>query len=232
MPDLLGVIKTARAMTDRVLVAYSGGKDSVVTLDLCCRHFPQVAAFFMYQVPGLSFQERQLRWVEARYGIEIMRLPHFETADFLRYGVYGNDDGAVRRVSIAEVYAYVREQTGCYWIAAGERIADSIVRRAMILHDGTINGKRGRIFPVAYWTKAQVMSYIRQRGLRVSEEAAVLGHSFRDLSPQTLAAVKQHYPADYQRIVAMYPLAEAGAKWQEFYGSREAAEQPEQVPAV
>jgi phosphoadenosine phosphosulfate reductase len=138
----------------------------------------------------------------------------------------------VRPVSIAETDAYRREQTGLYWIAAGERIADSIVRRAMIVKDGTINENRGRIFPLAYWRKAHVNSYIKQRSLRVSEEAAVLGHSFRDLSPKTLALVKQHYPADYERIVAMYPLAEAAVKHEEFYGRREAEEQPEQVPAV
>lgn len=223
MPDLLGVIKTARAMTDRVLVAYSGGKDSVVTLDLCCRHFPQVEAFFLYKVPGLEFEERSLRWAEAKYGLQIMRLPHFVTSCMLRDGDLGTADSSVAAVTIADIYAHVRKQTGTYWIAAGERIADSLVRRAMILHDGTINDKRGRIFPVAYWTKAHVMSYIKQRGLYLGEWSCLLGHS-NFFGPKKLSLIKQHYPADYQRIIAMYPLAEAGAKWQEFYGSREADE--------
>ena len=228
MPDLLAVVRTAATMTDRVLVSYSGGKDSVVTLDLCHKHFAHVGAFFMYHVPGLSFQERTLRWAEHRYGLSILRIPHWEVADFLRRGTYHQPDPRVRTVSIAEVYAYLRDETGTFWIAAGERIADSIVRRAMIVKDGTINAKRGRVFPIAHWTKAHVKAYVARHGLRVSEETSVFGYSFRDLSPKSLALMKQHYPEDYERIRAMYPLAEAGVKWQEFYGQG----QPDEAPAV
>ena len=46
-------VETAAAITDRVLVAFSGGKDSVVTLDVCVRHFAHVEGFFMYQVLSL-----------------------------------------------------------------------------------------------------------------------------------------------------------------------------------
>lgn len=232
MPDLLAVVKTAAQLTDRVLVGYSGGKDSVVTLDLCARHFRNVRAFFMYQVPGLSFQEKALRWAEHRYALEIIRIPHFEVSAFLRRGTYHEPDATVRPVSVAETYAYLRELTGFYWIAAGERIADSTVRRAMIVKDGSINQHRGRIYPLADWRKHHVAAYIKQRRLRVSEEAAVLGHSFRDLSPRTLLSVKQHYPADYDRILSMYPEAEAGVQWEILYGSGQSQEQPEQIPAV
>lgn len=217
---MLSVVRAASALTDRVLVSFSGGKDSVVTLDLCSRHFATVQAFFMYQVPGLSFQERELRWAEARYGIQIVRLPHFDVSDYFNHGTYHNVTDAPR-VSIKDIYEHVRALTGIAWIAAGERIADSIVRRAMIVKDGTINKKRGRIFPIAHWNKQHVSTYIRQNGLRVSEESRVLGFSFRDLSPKCLSAVKKHYPDDYKRIVSMYPLAEAGVKWWEFYGDKQ-----------
>ena len=229
MPDLLGVVRTAATLTNRVLVSYSGGKDSVVTLDLCSKHFEQVAAFFMYQVPGLSFQERTLRWAEAKYGIEILRVPHFEVADFLRFGTYHDEDATVRPVAVNELYAYVREQSGTYWIAAGERIADSILRRAMIKHDGTIDDKRGRIYPLAHWTKAHVKAYVARYGLRTAEEAQYLGHSFRDLSAKTLVLVKQHYPEDYERILRMYPLAEAAVKQREFYGGEHNGEPADQL---
>lgn len=225
MPDLLGVLRTASAMTDRVLVAFSGGKDSVVTLDLCARFFPTVQAFFMYHVPDLSFQERELRWAERKYSIEVIRIPHFDVSHTMRTGAYNAlADVDVPNVKITDTYDYLREQTGIYWIAAGERIADSIVRRAMIVKDGTINAKRGRIFPVAHWRKADVLAHVKRNNLRVSEEARILGHSFRDLRPETLALVKQHYPQDYEKIIALYPFAEAGVKWWEMYGAEKAAE--------
>lgn len=230
MPDLYNVVRTAAAMTDRVLVSYSGGKDSVVTLDLCSKHFKHVDAFFMYQVPGLSFQERTLAWAEARYGITIVRLPHWEVSEFFRLGSYHDWDDSVKQTRIADVYGYVREKTGTFWIAAGERIADSIVRRAMIVKTGTIDPKRGRIYPLAHWTKKHVERYVEHHSLRVSEEQAVLGHSFRDLLPKSLAAVKKHYPKDFERIVSVYPLAEAGVKWWEFYGSKKQSEQVPELP--
>lgn len=222
MPDLLGVVRTGAMLTDRVLVAFSGGKDSVVTLDLCAKHFARVEAFFMYQVPGLSFQERQLQWAEARYGLQITRIPHFEVSDFLRDGTYADTwNETVPLVGILQVYNYLREQTGIYWIAAGERMCESIIRRAMIVRDGTINEKRGRIFPVAHWRKADVLAYIRRNKLRMPEEERLYGHSFGDLDPKSLYLLKQHYPEDFEKVLAMYPRAEAGVKWWEMYGESE-----------
>ena len=221
MPDLLGVVRTASLLTDRVLVSYSGGKDSVVTLDLCAKHFEHVTVFFMYTVPGLSFQERQLAWAENRYGTQILRVPHFEVSDFLRDGTYADTwDETVPLVKIAQVYNYMRERTGVYWIAAGERIADSIIRRAMIVKDGTINRKRGRIFPVAHWRKADILAYIKRNNLRIAEETAIFGHSFRSLEPTELYLLRQHSPEDFEKVLAMYPRAEAGVKWWEMYGDK------------
>ena len=68
-------------VTDSVIVAFSGGKESVVTLDLCSRYFKNIKAFFMYIVPDLSFQERTLEWYEKRYQIEIMRILLFIDQD-------------------------------------------------------------------------------------------------------------------------------------------------------
>jgi phosphoadenosine phosphosulfate reductase len=231
MPDLLGVLQTAATMTDRVLVAFSGGKDSVVTLDLCVKHFATVQPFFMYHVPGLSFQDRELAWAEQKYGVEIIRLPHFDTARLMATGAYNAaGDQSVAKLKITDIYDHLRKQTGIHWISAGERIADSIVRRAMIVKSGTIDAGRGRIYPVAHWRKAHVLAYIKTNNLRVSEEARILGHSFRDLRPAVLYAVKQQYPADYEKIIAMYPFAEAGVKWWEMYGAdKEAAKRAERA---
>ena len=88
-------VETAAAITDRVLVAFSGGKDSVVTLDVCMRHFAHVEGFFMYQVRGLSFQESIIRYYEDKYGIPIHRIPHFELSSSLRYGLFPTCDIAV-----------------------------------------------------------------------------------------------------------------------------------------
>lgn len=55
-----------------------------------------------------------------------------EVSEFFKYGTFRASDYNVPIISINEIYTYLRETTGIWWIAAGERINDSIVRRAMI----------------------------------------------------------------------------------------------------
>ncbi|MGE4537612.1 MAG: phosphoadenosine phosphosulfate reductase family protein [Desulfovibrio sp.] len=208
--------QAASAITDRVLVGVSCGKDSVVTLDLCVRHFKHVEAFFMYYVKGLEFQEAALRHYEKRYGITIHRIPHFMLSEWLRYGTFRLMDFDTPIVSVRETYDYLREKTGIYWIACGERISDSIVRRAMIKHSGSIDADRGRFYPVAEWKKADIVAYIRQRRLFLGPESAKLGFSFRSLMPLDLMKIREHFPDDFNRIKVWFPLVEASIKQYEY----------------
>jgi len=220
---LLHPVQAAAALTDSVIVGFSGGKDSVVTLDLCVRHFRRVGVYFLYYVPGLSFQERILRWAEQRYALDIYRLPHFELAQFLQLGTWRPVDLAVPTIGVGEMYAHLRAHFGIHWIAGGERIADSIWRRAMIKQSGAVDRKRGRVYPVAHFTKAHILSYIKAHHLQVSEESRVLGFSFRSLQSDDLIKIRQHYPMDFVRIKAMFPLVEAGIKHIEWYESPQQA---------
>lgn len=215
---LFDPIKTQASVTDSVIVAFSGGKDSIVTLDLCFRYFKRVQPFFMYLVPDLEFQERMLRWYEKKYKTEIMRIPHFEVSDFLKYGSFTLRDFDVDIVKINDIYEYMRQETGIHWIAAGERCADSIVRNAMIKQSGSIDHKRGRFYPLAYWKKQEILQYIKHKKLYLSPEQKRLGFSFRSLAGSELAVIKEHYPDDYEKILKVYPFAEAGVMRYQEYG--------------
>lgn len=205
-------IKTQSKVTDAVLVAFSGGKDSIATLDLCMRYFDHVQPFFMYLCPGLEFQEQTLDWYERRYGTKIVRLPHFEVSNFMRYGSFREPDPRVSIVSIADMYGYLRLETDITWIAAGERIADSIVRRAMIKNSGTIDRERARFYPIANWTKREVLDYIKHHRLKLPRDSQGLGFSFRSLDGRELAYIKHFYPSDYERILSLYPFAGAAVE--------------------
>lgn len=215
---LFDPIKTQAGVTDSVLVSFSGGKDSVVTLDLCYKYFDTVKAFFMYLVPGLEFQESMLRRYEKKYGLEIMRIPHFELSNLLKYGSFTLPDDEMQIVDISDIYEYVREKTGVHWIAAGERINDSIIRRAMIKKSGSIDSKRGRFYPLAYWSKKDVVDYIKFKRLYLSPEQKKLGFSFRSLAGNELAVIKKEYPNDYEKILKMFPFAGAAVERYEAYG--------------
>lgn len=215
---LFDPIKTQSKITDSVIVGFSGGKDSIVTLDLCMRYFKNCVPFFMYLVPELEFQEKMLRYYENRYDTEIIRIPHFECSNFLKYGCFTAMDWDVDIVGVNDTYAYLRELTGYHWISAGERCADSIVRNAMIKKSGSVDYKRGRFYPLAYWKKAEILQYIKQKKLYLTKEQREIGFSFRSLAGNELAVIKELYPVDYEKILKVYPFAGAGIKRFEEYG--------------
>lgn len=68
-------------------------------------------------------------------------MPHFENSDFYRLGSFREPDYTIPKVKINNIYEYVRQNTGIDWIAGGEKISDSIVRRAMLKHSGSIDVK-------------------------------------------------------------------------------------------
>ncbi len=196
---LFDPIKVQSTISDSVLVGFSGGKDSAACLDLCFKYFKNVKPYFMYIVPDLEFQERTLNYYEKRYDTEFLRVPHFMLSDFLRYGTYRLPDLDVPMVKTVDLYNYMREKTDIYWIAAGERISDSIIRRAMIKESSSVDFKRGRFYPIAYWNINHVRSYNKQKRLPLSLENKTMGHSFRSLMYEDLSDIKKYFPRDYEK---------------------------------
>ncbi len=216
---LFDPIKVQSTISDSVLVGFSGGKDSAACLDLCFKYFKNVKPYFMYIVPDLEFQERTLNYYEKRYDTEFLRVPHFMLSDFLRYGTYRLPDLDVPMVKTVDLYNYMREKTDIYWIAAGERISDSIIRRAMIKESSSVDFKRGRFYPIAYWNINHVRSYNKQKRLPLSLENKTMGHSFRSLMYEDLSDIKKYFPRDYEKIKSMFPLVDVEIKREEFYGN-------------
>lgn len=211
-------IKTMSKITDSVLVGFSGGKDSIVTMDLCFKYFKNVVPFFMYICPDLEFQENMLRWYEQKYNTHIIRVPHMDTSQFFRYGTFRTYDMNVPIISINDIYSYLRAETGIWWIAAGERIADSIIRRAMIKNSSSIDMQRGRFYPISEWKKDEVMQYIKHAKLKLGNDSKQLHFSFKSLEGCELAFVKEYYPRDYEKLLRIYPFAEAAVMRYKLYG--------------
>ena len=85
-------LQSIRAAKERgiedVLVAFSGGKDSLCILDLCCKHFRRAVPYFLFWIKNLSFQEKTLRYCEGRYNLQILRYPHaFLSQFYMRLGL-------------------------------------------------------------------------------------------------------------------------------------------------
>lgn len=206
----------ARVPASSVLVAVSGGKDSLCTLDLCVRHYgaERVTGFLMYLVRDLECEWRYVRQLEKRYGIRVIGVPHYEKARLLKNCIlrpYFPGSERIRLLRQVDVEDHVRKLTGAEWIAWGNRATDSIVRGATLKACRGVDPKGRRLYPVWSWRKPDVYGYLRARklpipGITGGAQNATGGVSF---DPPTLVWLKREFPADFDKILREFPYAGA-----------------------
>ncbi len=186
-----------------MLVALSGGKDSLVTLDLCCQVFPVVEAYFMYLVPDLLAVEGSAVRAAERWHVPLHKIPHWNLAEYLKKGVYHHRARGlkVRNLKARDVEAYMRNKTGITWIAYGDRQQDSIVRRRYLRECGHVNDVHHRLYPVHDWTTRQVKVYLkaRQIPLPTTFGQTTVSAGF-DLSSGCMAWLRRKSPSDYAKV--------------------------------
>jgi hypothetical protein len=95
------------------------------------------------------------------------------------------------------------------YTAMGCRATDNLARRTALLKWGALNPKRQTFWPIYDWNKARLVAEIRGRGVRLPVDYEMFGCSFDGLSYRYLKPIADRYPADYQRILEWFPLAEA-----------------------
>lgn len=217
-----------------VLVGVSGGKDSIVTLDLARKYAASVRGFFMYCVPGLGFQNRYLDYLSRRYEIEIDRVPHPIRSRWLRQGTYRlAPDRQAPILSFADVYEQLRAETGSEWIVAGEKKRDSLQRRGMLTKSGGFDEKRLWICPLSDWSNRQVYCYLKERGIPLPPDYRLsLTTSFGGLYHEELSAIKERYPDDWKKILQEHPFLEAIFARQRIKSKRKQAQQASSVRAA
>lgn len=220
----LEVIERAKAAGIRsCIVAFSGGKDAMVTLDLAAKHFDRVEAYHMHFVKGLSWEEQPIRWAERQYGIKVLRLPNWALCRLFRcmsfrHPTQGSKEAPIIRPR--DIYAAVRKTFGLSWIATGERASDSLERQAYIKNCGGVQEQWQRFFPVGFWREQDVASYLLRHNLPTpaqynfaeSAEFKARGgkrKEFGGFQMETIAFIRQHKPDDYAKIRRMFPLIES-----------------------
>lgn len=202
--------------SDACLVAFSGGKDSLVVMDMCLRAFSSVEAFFMYLVPGLESVEIELERARKRWGIEIRQYPHWLVQKVVKNGVYcashwRND--SLPDWKLADIYALALLDSEMPQLATGAKSADSGWRRRFMSTQ-----REDQIFyPIAKWHKYDVLAYLRARGIPLPPSS---GHTATgiDLSEKSLLWLHDTFPDDFKRLCEVFPFAEAVVWRRTFYG--------------
>lgn len=201
-----------RTLTDEVVVGVSGGKDSVAALDLCTSVGIQCRAFFMYEVPGLAYQQDYLAMLAARYHLgEILQLPHPDRIRRFTEGRYCLPQPQLPVLTHRDAWEMARRHFGVQWFVTGEKRNDSLERRAQLSSWGVIQPARHKAHPLADWSDKDVFAYLARRGVPLHPEYAVNdGHAFNGLiEGRSLYIIAREWPEDYRRILKDYPFAEA-----------------------
>ena len=206
------ITRDAKPFTDEINVGFSCGKDSLVTLDLCRRTFKKVNAFFMWMVPGLGFQDRYLDYIAATFGVNIIKLPHWQLGIMLRANAFRPGSACVQSapiLTLKDIEVEVTQRTGCKWFAYGLTRFDSLERNAMLRKCGGLDPKAHRLFPIMHFTRWAIFAYLRQHRIKLPIDYFMFGRSFGRLWPQELQAIKARFPSDYETIQNHFPQIEA-----------------------
>lgn len=195
-----------------VCVFYSGGKDSLAALDLCCRSFKRVVAVTMEFVPGLAVLEERIAFAEQRWKIPVHRIPHWLAPAMLAQGVFCDATPERRKLpdmGIKDCYALARNETGIQLIATGGKESDGLWRRRQ-MGGGGVKDKH-ILYPLSGWNKWHVLAYLKTHGIETREKFDI------DLSDKCIRWLHDEHPDDFRRLCETFKYAEAAIWRQEWF---------------
>lgn len=200
-----------------VLVAFSGGRDSMILVDLCSRVARSFKAFSMELVPGLRCFDEPIERAEARYGFKALRYPHWRKTFFAKWGVFRFHASNVPDVTLNDILALARHDSGITLVANGEKRSDSQARRQR--GDQRFLSEPDRLCaPLWDWSSRDVAAYIKTQNVPTpyGDNRTTMGGV--DLTVESVCHIHDHFPADYARIEAEYPFVGAIIERRRLYG--------------
>lgn len=203
-----------REQTDSILVALSGGKDALAVLDLCCRYIPRVECYYMYLVSGLETFEAPVDAACRRHNVVVHKVPHWDLARLIKHSVlrpHTRGASDLRELRLRDVESALRERTGISWIATGERATDSFNRRFFTSFADGVNAKLQRTYPIHDWLDRDVYAYLRARDIEPPKRFGFVKNrsSGFALTGQCLAALRDTNPADFAKVLRVFPYAKS-----------------------
>lgn len=206
---------TSQGIT-KVLLSFSGGKDSIACWLKMRDHF-EIVPFFMYLVPGLSFVDESIAYYEDFFNTKIIRVPHPSLYRMLNNLVFQPPD-RVPIILSANLPNFTYDDLS-NWIGAdhglktiftanGVRAADSPNRRSSINTYGPITWSRNYFYPVWDMKIAELVDLLKKHGAKLSREYELFGRSFDGIDHRFLHIIKDVFPKDYETIIHWFPLAE------------------------
>jgi predicted phosphoadenosine phosphosulfate sulfurtransferase len=203
-----------------VLVAYSGGKDSRVVLDIASRTAKKVTAFFQYYIPDLECDKQRMQHLRDHYpGVELIEWcseAMLKTLCDNRYrsaSVFEGKDEVWDRLDFAEIAEYLRKLTKANFVVAGHRRNDFFYRKSQIKK----NERNGLFAPIKDWNKSDVVEYLKVRKIPLPDIIGGLSTGSICTAAHSICWLHDHHPDDYEKFLQFFPFAEAVIQRRKFY---------------
>lgn len=213
--ELLNLVKEE---SETIIVGYSGGKDSMVTLSLAIDVFgaENVKAFYLYFLKDMDSDKHFIRMAETRFDIEIIKLPHPEVGNYIKNGVMTKyspelDSAIGRQCKWDDVERVARKRLDTRWIGYGHRMQDSLHRRGMLNKCDGFWHETYRVYPLYQWSTRDVYSFLRTKQLPIPSMfgATINNTSGLSLSAECLLFLRTNFPNDYDRVCKVFPYAKS-----------------------
>ena len=210
----LEIIELAFHTSKSCAVFFSGGKDSVVVLDLVKKVYPQesIRLVFMPFVDGMA-ETGIVTKIAGSLGFPLNLYQHWRYFVDKAQGSYCVPQGKPKR--LYDIYAEVREDLGKdAAIFYGAKRSGGMWRR--LVTNKKNNAARQVYAPVYEWSKYDVLSYIRKNRLDYLKQEGDRTSGV-DLSDKYLTWSYQHQRQTYEALKKEFPFIDAVIKRHEFF---------------
>lgn len=210
LTDSLKTLQQHALAHDRVLVFYSGGKDSLATLSLVCQVWSarSVVAVTLYYAPGLAVVQERIDFARDRFGVEVLLIPSWSLGKHLKYGLYCVPVPSMPETTLPMSLDYARSLSGIDLVAFGGKKADGLWRKRQMAASAADN----LVYPIARWNKWDVLGYLKSQNIPAPEKFDI------NTSASTLLWLYDHHREDFHRMEALFPFIGAVVKRREWYG--------------
>lgn len=239
MTALLPEVESFFRPLKQIILSFSGGKDSLACWCLLRELGLDVRPFYMQMIPGLSWIEEYLGYLERHFGVHILRVQHPQTYAWLR--TMGAQPphrlGALRllklpRFDYPDVEQGVRWSLSARdmsaggkkvpyteitrrgpwkegWVAVGTRTADSPHRKRSFERLGWKRETLRKVYPIFNMLKADLIAVMKRHDVKLSRCYKMFSRSFDGVDFRYLDAIRTDFPGDYRRILEWCPMVGA-----------------------
>lgn len=206
MKNLYSSIQYMAGNINSAIVLYSLGADSTVMLDLFQKFMKgRYIPVFLYYCENLESKNKVIRHYENRYHIKMEQYPHYETSYLI-----SREGRKIKRLTMADTFAALRAKYNVEYIALGWEACESMARACMLkTFDNGIDWKYKKLAPLHIWGKKDIQNYIKQNRLILAPETYSGFRNIDIYKGESLEWLKNNFPADYEKWVTKYPMAEA-----------------------